>query len=160
MNRNQKYESYFKEFLDDSRLCDSEVVPTSTTQQNCRRFKFKSDVDVPGMWYIVWFRNGGKVFTGLIIFPGLGPGEDVFNYLEKRKAEIHSGVGATLQWERHTDISPRQQYLLSGLSRNGGIEWDHRESAEIKDGQIETLLKLREILVPEIERALQMNNST
>ena len=79
----------------------------------------------------------------------------IFNMLEKRKVEIESNFGNSLEWAREAEKSVSRIVI----SCDGDIELSDDELEEIREWHIENLLKLKEVFQPEIERALVALNS-
>ena len=78
----------------------------------------------------------------------------VFEALRGRQEKIEADFGRSLEWGR--DYLPGQKRQTICIYRDRSAEPSVRELEQIGDWHIENLLKLKEVLAPEIEVALSV----
>lgn len=121
-----------------------------------RSYRFRSGENTERFWnllrgeccYRAWFPEGeAEVAAGLHIRES----QILLDALHKLKAEIESDFGGTLDWTQRLSRNPKtQKRKLIFVSRNGSIQSPGRESQEVGEWHIETLLKLNEVFTPRI----------
>ena len=151
--RSEKYRSYFQVLIDELREKHKFTGARAGQPQNW--YTFSSGIR--GIGYGARFAQSGKVVAYVNIYQDVQANRtDVFEALEKKESEITSKFGGTLEWNR----ADEQQVSWIAVYRDGSIESSESELEEIREWHIENLLKLKEVFQPEIERILQMLDSS
>ena len=88
----------------------------------------------------VWFNDNER-----------GPNIQRFEYLERYKAEIESGIGQTLDWQR---LENRKRCRIA-LHHPGSIEDDAETLEEIQDWMVEYLLKFKQAFGPRLAELIE-----
>lgn len=151
--KQEKYKNYFQGLID--QLREEHQFTGARVGQPQNWYTFASGIGNIG--YGAQFARGGKVLTYLNIYQDAqGNRMGIFDRLEKRKVEIETNFGSTLEWNR----ADEQQVSWVAVYCDGSIEFSDSELEEIKQWHIENLLKLKEVFQPEIEQALVTLNSS
>lgn len=151
--KREKYKNYFQGLIDELREKHKFTGAKVGLTQNW--YNFSSGLGK--IRYGARFVREGKVWTYVNI--SLKPDEKrikIFNMLEKRKVEIESNFGSSLEWAREAEKSVSRIVI----SCDGDIELSDDELEEIREWHIENLLKFKEVFQPEIEHALEILNSS
>ncbi|RKU07546.1 hypothetical protein C6501_17410 [Candidatus Poribacteria bacterium] len=144
----KKYRAYFQVLIDELREIHYFTNAKKALPQNC--YVFGSGFGM--IKYGAMFETDGKALAYVNIYDDVKGGRlNVFDALEKRKSEIHKKFGAALEWIRHEKKGPSR----IAFSRVGSIEFSDGELEEIRSWHIKNLLKLRQVLKPEIECVLK-----
>ncbi len=147
-SRGEKYRSYTQMLIDELR--EKHQFTGARAGQPYNWYTFSSGIR--GVGYGIQFAKGDKVLTYVNIYQSVrGNRLVIFDALEKRKEEIESDFGSSLEWNR----SEEQKISWIGVPRDGNIELSDDELEEIREWHIENLLKLKEVFQPEIEQALK-----
>ena len=143
--KGEKHKSYFQTLIDELREDHNFTGPRTSQPQSW--YSFSSGTQ--GIAYQAAFVRGGKVRTALRIRrSSQEEGKNIFDALEKRKAEINSNFGNPLEWERLDE----QKASRISVYRGGIIESSKSELEEIRNWHIKNLLKIKEVFAPEIEQ--------
>ena len=146
--KGEKYRKYFQELIDDLR--NNHRFTSAKVGQAQPWYSFSSGMQ--GIQYGANFAQGGKARVEIYIDKGEhGKNKNFFDILNKRKAEIESGFGNSLEWER---LDERKASRIA-VYRDGNIDASDRELEEIKKWHIDNLLKFKKIFTPEIKRVLE-----
>ena len=146
--RQEKYKDYFQVLIDELREKHKFTKARAAQPQNW--YTFSSGIR--GIGYGAQFARGGRVLAYLNIYQDVqGNNRDLFDALEKRKAEITANFGGPLEWNRADD----QQVPWLAVFRDGSIESPDNELEEIRQWHVTNLLKLKKVCQPEIEQALE-----
>ena len=150
--KGERYASYFQALIDEMRERHSFTNDRHPIKgQNYHLFASGAS----RIKYNARFMREGKVFTGLYInLESYEKNKNFFDILKKRESEINAKFNAPLHWHR------REKTCLIGLQRDGTITADANELEAIKAWQIENLLKLKAVLTPEIQLALEKLQSS
>ena len=143
-----KYQSYFQVLIDELREKHKFTGAKVGLAQNW--YNFSSGLG--GVRYGAWFAQGGKVLAYVTIRQKTDENRiKIFNMLEKRKIEIESNFGSSLEWIRDAEKSGSR----IATSCEGDIELSDGELEELRKWHIANLLKLKEVFQPEIEQVLK-----
>ena len=146
--RQEKYRDYFQALIDELREKHKFTGARATQPYNW--YDFASGIG--GIKYGAQFPKGSKVRTYVNIYENSSVNRlDLFDALEKQKANIESNFGNPLEW----NLADEQQISWIGVSRDGSIESSDSELEEIREWHIKNLLKLKEVFQPEIEKVLE-----
>ena len=152
-SKGEKYQSYFQVLIDELREKHKFTGAKVSLAQNW--YNFSSGLG--GIRYGARFPQGGKVLTYVNISQKTDENRiKIFNMLEKRKVEIETNFGSSLEWSRYVEKSLSR----IAISCEGNIELSDSELEEIREWHIENLLKLKEVFQPEIEKALETLDSS
>ncbi len=146
--KGELYRNYFQQLIDELREKHSFTNAKVGQPQNWYAFS----AGASGVSYNATFVQGEKVRTELYIdFGDIEKNKALFNYLHDRKEEIQDKFGDELVWE------PLEEKRASRISvyRNGSIEADPAELAEIKDWHVDILIKLKSSMAPFIKKGLK-----
>ena len=152
-SRGEKYRSYFQVLIDELREKHKFTGAKVGIAQNW--YNFSSGLGK--IRYGAKFAQGGKVLAYVNIRQKTDENRiKIFNMLEKRKVEIESNFGSSLEWTRDAEKSRSR----IAISCEGDIELSGGELEEIRKWHITNLLKFKEVFTPEIEKALETLNSS
>ena len=150
--RQEKYRDYFQVLIDELR--ENHKFAGARVGQPQNWYSFSSGIR--GISYGARFSQGGKVRAQICIYQKECENRiKLFDVLEKRKAEITTNFGNSLEWERNAE----KQETFIFVNHDGDIESSDSELEEVRKWHIKNLLKLKEVFQPEIERALKTLNS-
>lgn len=146
--KSEKYKSYFQGLIDELREKHKFTGARAGQPQNW--YSFASGIS--GVTYGARFSQGNKVRSQVCIYQRECENRiELFDAMEKRKAEITANFGIPLEWERNTE---KQESFIFVL-HDGNIESSDSELEEIRKWHITNLLKFKEVFHPEIETALE-----
>lgn len=152
-SRGEKYRAYTQMLIDELR--EKHKFTGARAGQPYNWYTFSSGTR--GIGYGIQFPRGDKVLTYVNIYESVQSNRlDLFDALGKRKENIESNFGNPLEWNR----ADEQQISWIGVSRDGNIELSDDELEEIREWHIESLLELKKVFTPEIEKALEILNSS
>lgn len=152
-SRGEKYRYYFQVLIDELRESHKFTGPEVGLAQNWYNFSG----GFGGISYGAWFAKGGKVLAYVTIRQKTDENRiKIFNMLEEQKGKIESNFDYPLEWTRDAEKSLSR----IAMSRDGDIELSDSELEEIREWHIENLLKLKKVFQPEIEKALEILNSS
>jgi len=146
--KGELYRNYFQQLIDVLREKHSFTNAKVGQPQNWYAFS----AGASGVSYNATFVQGEMVRTELYIdFGDIEKNKALFNYLHDRKEEIQEIFGGDLVWE------PLEEKRASRISvyRDGSIEADPEELAEIKDWHVDTLLKFKRCMASYIKKGLK-----
>ena len=150
--KSEKYRSYFQMLIDELR--EKHEFTGARIGQPQNWYSFSSGIR--GISYGARFSQGGKIRAQVCIYQRECENRiKLFDTLEKRKAEITTNFGNSLEWE----LNAEKQETFIFVYHDGDIESSDSELEEIRKWHIENLLKLKEVFQPEIEKALETLNS-
>ena len=143
--RQEKYKDYFQGLIDELREKHKFTGARAGQPQNW--YYFPSGLG--GINYGAWFTQSSKVRA--LVSISRKNRMKLFEALEKRKVEITSNFGSSLEWERNAE----KQETFIFVHRNADIESTDSELEEIRKWHIKNLLKLKDVFQPEIEQAVR-----
>ena len=147
-SKGEKYRDYFQKLIDELRTIYK--FTNAKVGQPQSWYSFSS-----GMQGIVFgssFAQGGKVRVEIYIDKGEHEkNKNFFDMLYKRKAEIENSYGTFLEWER---LDERRASRIA-IYREGNIDVPECELEEIRQWQINNLIKFKKVFAPEIKQILE-----
>ena len=146
--KQERYRNYFQTLIDELR-----EKHKFTGIRVAHPFNYKSfSSGIQGVRYRATFAQGNRVHALVKIDQKhLENRLDIFDTLKKQEVEIVDSLGSPLEWERRND--KRESFII--VSREGSIDSADSELEEIREWHIETLLKLKEMFIPKIEKILE-----
>ena len=146
--KQEKYRDYFQTLIDELR--EKHKFTGIRVAQPFNWQSFSSGIR--GVRYRATFAQGNRVHALVKIDQKhLENRLDIFDTLKNQEVEIVDSLGSLLEWERRNDR--RESFII--VSREGSIDSADSELEEIREWHIETLLKLKEVFTPEIEKVLE-----
>ena len=146
--KQEKHRNYFQTLIDELR--EKHKFTGIRVAQPFNWQSFSSGIR--GVRYRATFAQGNRVHALVKIDQKhLENRLDIFDTLKKQEVEITDSLGSPLEWERRND--KRESFII--VSREGSIDSADSELEEIREWHIETLLKLKEVFTPEIEKVLE-----
>ena len=150
----EKYREYFQRLIDE--LKESHGFPGAVSARAQSDYRQYFAAGVSGIYYRVAFAKvGNRHQVAASVYMGGDNHEALFDALDRRNLEINSNFGMELEWERKEG----RKHSTISIYRDGVIESIDEVSDEIKEWHIEKLLKLKEVVTPEIERELEKIDS-
>ena len=147
-SKGERYRSYFQGLIDELREKYKFTGIRAAQPSNWQSFSS----GIQGVRYRATFPQGSRVHALVKIDQKhLENRLDIFDTLKKQEVEIVDSLGSPLEWERRDD--KRESFII--VSRAGSIDSADSELEEIREWHIETLLKLKEVFTPEIEKVLE-----
>ena len=147
-SKGEKYRTYFQSLIDELR--EEHKFTGARVGQPQNWYSFSSGIQ--GILFSAVFSQGGKARAELYIDQGdRDKNKSLFDALKNREREIADKYGNTLEWER---LDEKRGSRIA-IYREGTIETSDSELEEIHTWHIENLLKIKEVLTPEIKQALK-----
>jgi hypothetical protein len=147
-SKSEKYRDYFQKLIDELRTIHKFTNAKVGQPQNW--YSFSSGIT--GIVYSAVFVGVGKVRVEIYIGKGDQEKNKIFfDTLNKRKSEIESSFGDSLEWER---MDERQASRIA-IYREGSIESSDSELEEIRQWHVKNLLKFKEVFKPQIKRIIE-----
>ena len=144
----EQYQSYFQELINELRESHDFTGARTAIPRNF--FRFASGVKE--IRYLASFVKGGKVCAAIdIMGADQEKNKQLYDVLEKRKADFTSMFGGKLKWDRADENKSSKIAVYC----DGYIESSDSELEKIREWHIENLLKLKEVFTPEINQALE-----
>ncbi|MRW91428.1 DUF4268 domain-containing protein [Duganella sp. FT80W] len=135
----EKYRNYFQSLIDELR--EKHYFTNARAGQPQAWYTFASE-NSKLYKYSANFSQGGKARVEVYIDCGdKAKNEEVFDCLFKDKEQIAAMVGSELSWER---LDNRRACRIA-IYRDGDIDMDSEELAEVRNWSIRNLLKFKEI---------------
>ncbi|MEI7866727.1 MAG: DUF4268 domain-containing protein [Candidatus Methylumidiphilus sp.] len=147
-SKGEKYRVYFQRLIDDLRNIHRFTNAKAGQPQNW--YSFSSGIT--GFVYSAVFVGKGKARVEIYIDKGDQEKNKIFfDTLNKRKLEIESSFGNSLEWER---LDEKQASRIA-VYREGSIESSDSELEEIRQWHVNNLLKFKKIFSLEIKRIIE-----
>lgn len=135
----EKYRAYFQGLIDELR--ESHKFTNARTGQPQNWYTFASS-NSRIYTFSTSFSQGGKVRVELYLDSGdKAKNEQLFDCLLASRAQIESGIGSELTWER---LDNRRACRVA-IYRDGDIDADSETLANIKQWTIENLLRFKSV---------------
>jgi len=149
--KQQKYKGFFQRLIDDLR--DNHHFTNARKGQYQSWYAFSSGFS--GITYGASFAFGDRVRVDLYIGTNKRDNnKNIFDSLFEDKDNIESEIGCELGWERLDDKAASRVAIY----REGSIDSDDKEIADILKWSVDYILKFRAVLHERLEQAIENNN--
>lgn len=147
-SKGEKYRAYFQALVDDLR--ENHKFTGARVGQPQNWYSFSTGIQ--GVQYGAVFSRGDKVSAEIYIDRGdRAENKNLFDALKENEQKITVNYGCSFEWER---LDERRASRIA-LYRKGMIESSDSELEEIRNWQIENLLKIKKVFTSEIRSALR-----
>lgn len=145
----EKYRSFFQRLIDELR--ETHRFTNARTGQPQNWYSFTSDNSRVYV-YSASFSQGAKVRVEIYIDCGdKTKNEQLFDCLFQQKSQIETSIGSELSWER---LNAKRASRIA-LYRDGSIDTDSENLAEIQRWTVQNLLKFKAVFPEYIRQCLE-----